>query len=297
MKNLFYETFKQWRNEDVTRMGAALAYYAALALLPMMLLSTAALGALYGPEAAENQILQQVRQIIGPQASVVVQDAIHNVGSELGLNSLTAVVSTLLLLFSATGVFRHLKDSLNIIWGVKPKPQSKMRGFIQNSLISLAFVMGLGLGILILLLLNAALFTFVRSMNHLMPDLKSVQLWQAIGMLGLYSTTMLVFALVYKVLPDAHIAWGDVWSGAAVTAFLFTVGQLMIGFFFGFLSRLDTIYGAASALMIALIWVHLSAHILLFGAEFTQVYANMYGSKISSNSIESEAIPLTIGTD
>jgi membrane protein len=196
-------------------------------------------------------------------------------------------MSTVILLFSATGVFRHLKDALNVIWSVPPKSKNKVKGFVRDSMVSLLFVMGLGLVLLLLLAVNVAFFSFIRSLGSAMPDLQSVHLWQLFGFALLFLVTIIGFAIVYKVLPDAEISWRDVWAGAVVTSLMFTIGQYVIGLLFS-LSSIDTIYGAASALMIILIWVHVSAHILLFGAEFTQVYANKYGSKIVSTVAKNE---------
>jgi membrane protein len=277
--HLFRETFRQWREEDITRLGAAIAYYAAFSLLPLLLVTTAIAGVLFGPERAEHDIVEGIHNLIGPQAAQTIRYAVESIGGNPGAQSLTTIFSVLAVLYGATGMFRHLKNALNIIWNVPPRTPSKVRGFIRDTVVSFGFVLGMGVLLLVVLIVNAALLSLVWSLDRAMPEVEHIRLWQAGAALLLFLATLFVFATIYRVLPDAHVRWRDVWVGAAITALLFSLGQLAIGAFLSS-SSLDTIYGAASALMFILLWAYLTAHLILLGAEFTQVYANRYGSKI-----------------
>ncbi len=281
---LLRETFEAWRAEDITRMGAAVAFYAAFSLMPMLIVATAVGGMLFGQEEAENGIISALREVVGAEASQTLREVIENVnGSEAATGSLLTVFGVIGALYGATGVFRHLKNALNTIWEVPPTTPNKVKGFVQDTLVSMLLVMALGTGLMLVLVVNGFLWTYVRSLSNIYSEADYIRLWQALGALMLFAFTTLIFVVIYKVMPDAHIAWGDVTVGALITALLFTIGQVVIGIMFS-QSNLDTLYGAASAFMFMLTWVFVSSHIVLFGAEFTQVYANRHGEKITPQS-------------
>jgi membrane protein len=189
------------------------------------------------------------------------------------------VISVLALLNGATGFFRHLKNALNVIWSVPPAEPTKVRGFLRDTLLSLVAVVGLGIALLLMMVLHGVLFAMLQSLDRIFPNTNLLPLWQFFGGVILFLFTLLMFVLIYKLLPDAEISWKDVWVGALVTAVLFTIGQFLLVLYVT-ASSIESVYGATSVLIIILTWVYFSAHLLLFGAEFTQVYANQRGSKI-----------------
>lgn len=274
------ETVRQWRAEDVTRMGAALAYYTAFSLVPLFVLSVTMASVIFGAEQVESQVIRSIREVIGQETAQTLRDALTTVRISSEFNPISTLFSTAALILGATGMFRHLKDSLNVIWNVPRPENSKMRGFIRDSVISLLMVMGFGLLLLLVLFSSFVLFAVVRSLDFWFPQLQYIRLFQAFGLVMLVLVAVVIFALIFKILPDAHVTWGDVWAGAALTALLFTTGQFAIALFMSS-ATFETFYGTASILLIVLVWVYVSAHLVLFGAEFTQVYANRYGSKIT----------------
>lgn len=275
------ETVRQWREEDIIRLGASVAYYAVFSLIPILLLGAAILSVFYSPEQTENRIYRTVQAAFGDEAAAAIEDAIEAINQNGGFKSVTALVSAFSLVFASTGMFRQLKSSLNVIWNVPPPTPNKVRNFIRDTVQSFFLTLGLGILLLLAMVSNAVMLSVVGSLGTIMPDLTALRLWQIAGVAALFVVTTVIFAVIYKYLPDAHIAWRDVWIGAAATALLFTLGQYGLGLLLN-PHRMNTIYGAASALMFVFIWVNISAHLILFGAEFTQVYANRLGSKIQT---------------
>jgi membrane protein len=279
LSDLTRETVKQWRQEEITRMGAALAFCAAFSFLPMLLVATALASALFGSQKVEHQIVQSLRQVVGMEAAQTLQDAVRNITRESSISSVTTLVSSLILLVGAGLFFRHLRGSLNIIWGVPSLPRGQVQRFLWDTVLAFGAVVGTGLLLLVVLVVNTGLFVLLQSLDRVSANIALIPLWQALGVGLLFGFTFVLFAAIYKILPDAHIAWRDVWIGAALTAFLFTVGQSLIVLYLR-TTTIDTIYGAGGAIVVLLAWMYVSAHLILFGAEFTQVYANYRGNKI-----------------
>lgn len=278
---LLRETFRQWREEDIVRLGASVAYYAVFSLIPLLLISAAIFSVVAGAEQTENRVSQTVNSLFGDEAANAAEDAVEAVNENGGFRSATTLISIITLALASTGMFRQLKSSLNVIWNVPPPTPSKVKNFLRDTAQSFLLALGLGLLLLFVMTGSAASLSALGSLRALKPDLNAVLLWQIGGVILMYFLTTVLFAIIYKYLPDAHIAWRDVWIGAVVTALLFTLGQFGLGLLLD-PQRLNTIYGAASALMIVFIWVNVSAHLILIGAEFTQVYANMLGSRIQT---------------
>jgi membrane protein len=278
--HLLRETVRQWYAEDLTRLGAALAYYAAFSFVPLLLIGTSIAGLLFGEQQVENQLVQRIVELIGSESGQTIRDSVQAITGDANRSGLTTVLSVVALIFGATGLFRHLKESLNIIWSVPPAERNKVRGFIRDSVLALLMMVGLGVLLIGVLILNTALLSLVESIIADAPQLQWIR--HVAGVALMIAVMTLVFAALFKSLPDAHVTWRDVWVGAAVTALLFTIGQFVLGLFLRN-NTLDTIYGAASTFVLILIWVHITAHVVLFGAEFTQVYANEYGAKITAD--------------
>lgn len=280
---LLKDTFNAWSNDKVPRHGAALAYYTVLSLIPLLVVLIAMIGVVFGQEAGQGYILDQIQNLVGPQSAEAIKEMIQR-ASEPSTGIIAATLALVTLLFGATSVFAQLQDSLNSIWGVKPKEGRGLWGLIQDRFLSFAALLGTGFLLLVSLSLSAALSAVGKWMGGWLPAPELVL--QGGELILSLSVITGLFAMIFKLLPDARVAWSDVWTGAALTALFFTIGKFAIGLYLG-KSDVGTAYGAAGSLVIVLIWVYYSSQILLFGAEFTQVYANRVGARIvpSENAI------------
>ena len=273
---LHKDTFSAWSEDKVPRHGAALAYYTVFSLVPLLVAIIAMIGFIFGREAAEGYILGQIGSLIGPQSAEAIKDMIRRANEpSTGLLATSAATGTLLL--GASGAFAQLQDSLNSIWGVRPKEGRGLWGLIRDRFLSLATLVGTGFLLLVSLVLSAGLAAFGKWFGEWLPAPELVL--QVLELFVSLAVITGLFALIFKVLPDARVGWSDVWVGAALTALLFTIGKFAIGLYLG-KSDIGSAYGAAGSLVILLVWVYYSAQILLFGAEFTQVYANRLGKHI-----------------
>lgn len=278
--NLLKATATEWNRDGAPRLGAALAYYAIFSLAPLLIIAVAISGSVFGREAATGQIVWQIQGLVGHDTAVAIQAMIDK-SDEPTTNVVTSLVGIVVLLFGASGVFGELQQSLNTIWDVKPKPDRGIWAAIKDKFLSFTMVLGTGFLLLISLVISAGLSALGGLITRMMPGMDI--LTQIINIVLSFAIITALFALIFKYVPDAHIAWRDVWIGGAVTALLFTVGKALIGFYIGY-SSLSSTYGAAASLAVILLWVYYSAQILFFGAEFTQVFANTYGSRIRSQS-------------
>ncbi len=274
--NLLKQTFSSWSSDKVPRHGAALAYYTVLSLVPLLVVIIGMIGLIFGQEAAQGYIVEQIAALVGPQSAAAIKDMIQR-ANQPTTGIVATVVATATLLLGASGVFGQLQDSLNTIWGVQPKEGRGIWGLIKDRFISFAALLGTGFLLLVSLVLSAALAAFGKWFGGWLPAPEVVL--QVLEFLISFAVITALFAMTFKTLPDAQVAWRDVWVGAALTAMLFTVGKFAIGLYLG-KSDVGSAYGAAGSLVILLVWVYYSAQILLFGAEFTQVYANAVGSRI-----------------
>lgn len=270
-------TFSEWQNDNAGRLAAALSYYTIFSLAPILIIAIAVAGVIFGQEAAQGEIVRQLQGTIGTEGAETIETMIENT-RETGSGIWATLISLGVLLFGATGLFNQLQSSLNTIWNVKPKPGRGIKGMLQDRFLSFAMILTIGFLLLVSLVLSAALAAFGNYFSHLVPDML-MGLWQVLDFLISFGVITVLFAMIYKVLPDVKIGWSDVWLGAIVTALLFVVGKTLIGLYLGN-SAVGSTYGAAGSLVILLLWINFSAQILFFGAEFTQVYANRYGSRI-----------------
>lgn len=272
---LFKETFTQWLEHKAPRLAAALAYYMVFSLAPLLIIAIAIAGAIFGKDAARGEIVTQISGFVGQDAASVIEKAISN-ASQPDLSNIASLISVAVLLFGASGVFAQLQDALNTIWGVQPRPGRVVRQFISKRILSFAMVVGLGFFVILSLLLTAAISAL--SQLELLPGFP--WLWKFLSLAVSFGLVTLFFALVFKFLPDAKIAWSDVGMGAIMTSILFAIGRSLLGWYLGQTSFAST-YGAAGSLIVLLAWVYYSAQILFLGAEFTEVYARKYGSHIT----------------
>lgn len=276
MLDLLKETVAKWQEDNASRLAAALAYYTVFSLAPLLIIAIAVAGFFWSDQAAQGLIFEQIRGVLGPNAAQLVQTMIENVGDR-GSGILGSVIGVATLLLGAAGVFVQLQGALNEVWDVMQDPDAGFMSTIVDRLLSFGMVLAIGLLLLASLVLSAALSTVGQFIADLSPNLQIVG--QVVDFVVSFGVITVLFGLIYKVLPHVEIAWGDIWIGAAVTAFLFTVGKLFLGMYIGRASY-GSVFGAAGSLVVILIWIYYSAQILFFGAEFTQVYARRRGSRI-----------------
>ena len=274
--DLFKAALADWSEDKASRLAASLSYYSAISLAPLLIVLLGIAGLTIGREAASGQITSQLQGLLGEQSARVIQDIIAN-ANKPSTGIISTVIGTVILLLGASGVFGALQDGLNTVWEVQPKPGRGVLGIIKDRFLSMAMVLGVGFLLLVSLVLSAALSALGKYLGGLLP-LPSLIL-QIINFVVSFGVITLLFALMFKVLPDVEISWRDVWIGAAITAGMFAVGKLLIGLYLG-RSAVGTAYGAAGSLIVILIWIYYSAQILFFGAELTQVYTNRYGSRL-----------------
>jgi membrane protein len=277
----FYDVIKttviEWIDDKVPQMGAALAYYTVFSIAPFLVIVISVAGLIFGEEAARQAIAEEIQLTVGGEVAGAIDKLVGNAATPQGY-TIATVVGVVVLLFGASGVFVQLQDSLNTIWKVVPKPGRGVRGVVRDRFLSFAVVLGTGFLLLVSLVFSAGLSALTK---HLAADALpgGVQFWQLTNELVSLVFITLLFALIYKILPDAKIAWRHVWTGAAVTAVLFTIGKSLIGFYLG-QSGTVSAFGAAGSLVVILVWVYYSAQIILFGAEFTRVLSMKSGLRI-----------------
>lgn len=261
-------TAERWWEDKVPRLGAALAFYSMLSIGPLLLIVTAIAGLVFGREAVTGRLAVQLESLVGKDAADMLQVVVANsYQQDTGL--VAAMIGIGMLLFAASGVFAQLQDALNTIWGIK----SQNRPFwyiFKDRFLSFTMVLGTGFLLMTSLAISAGLAAFGEMFFGRFETFATVL--ELLNFLISFSVITALFALIFKVLPDTHIQWRDVWLGAMLTAALFTIGKLLIGLYLG-KSALSSTYGAAGSLVIILIWVYYSSQILFFGAEFTQVYS------------------------
>lgn len=272
---LLQATFKAWHDDKVPLWAAALAYYTAFSLAPLLVIAIAIAGAFFGADAARGEVVGQIRGLVGQQGAEAIQAMLQNTQQPGSGGIVATVVGIGALLLGASGVFGQLQDAMNAIWGVAPKPGRGIRFMLQNRFLSFAMVLVIGFLLLVSLVLSAGLAAFGSLLGQLFPTL--VILSQVINFMISFAVMTVLFALIYKVMPDVKIPWRFLWTGAIATALLFNMGKFLIGLYLGSGSVSST-YSAAASLGIILLWVYYSAQILLLGAEFTKVYAQRYGA-------------------
>ena len=277
---LLKEAFTEWQKDKASILAAALAYYTVFSITPLLVIAISIAGAVFGQEAAQGEIVQQINQLVGQQGAEVIETALAN-ADRPKLSSIASIISIILLFVGASGVFAQLQQALNIVWNVKAKPDEGIWGFIRNRLLSFGMVLAIGFLLLVSLILSAMLSGIGKLEINLLPGLTAI--WQVVNFALSFGSIALLFALIYKLLPDVRIRWKDVVVGSVITALLFTIGKFLIGLYLG-RGSLGSAYGAAGSLIVFLAWVFYSAQILLFGAELTQVYARHYGRKIRPDS-------------
>jgi membrane protein len=278
--NLLKETFVEFNDDNAVKLSASLSYYTIFALPPLLIIIITICGFFFGEEAVTGQLYGQINRLVGNEAAVQIQEAIKNVQlSDSGL--FVTVFGVVMLLVGASGVFAEIQSSINFIWGLRAKPNKGLKKFIQNRIMSFSMIVSVGFLMLVSLMLNATLDILNERLKLYLPD-ATVYLFYVINLVIVFVSITLLFAIIFRTLPDGAIKWKDAFIGASCTAVLFMIGKFCIGFYLGN-SSVASVYGAAGSIIVILVWVYYSAIILYFGAEFTKVYAKSYGGEIAPN--------------
>jgi membrane protein len=285
--DLIKKTYKEWSEDKASRLAAALAYYTVFSIPPLIVIAIGIASYFIERQTVEEVLTTQFGSLMGSQGEEAITTILES-AEEPGRGELVpTIVSVALLLFGASGVFVQLQDALNTIWDVKPHPKRGFMGMIKDRFLSFTMVLAVGFILLVSLMLSTLLATFGNFVGGLISDAE-VLLW-IVNFVFSFAAIAILFALIFKTVPDVEISWRDVWIGAVLTAFLFKIGEYALSFYF---DRSDptSAFGAAGSVILLLLWVYYSAQILFFGAEFTQVYTNEYGLGMKPNE---DAIALT----
>jgi membrane protein len=267
-----------WLDDDAPTLGAALAFYTLFSLAPVLIVAVSVAGLVFGHKAAQGEIVRQFQGLMGTQGATAIEIILQSTNRP-GLGVLATALSLIAILVGASGAFNELQDAFNIIWKVH-STKSFWRVALRHRVFSLGLVVATGFLLLTSLVITASLSAAERLVGTLLPI--SIVVLQSMNFVFSFVVITLLFALMFKLIPDTIIPWRDVWMGAAVTSLLFTVGKVLIGFYLGH-SALTSAYGAAASLVVFLIWIYYSAQILLFGAEITHVYALKYDPRLATD--------------
>lgn len=276
---LLKNTYEEWNDDRAPLMAAALAYYTIFSLAPLAIIMIAIAGLFFGEKAAHGELVAGIQGMVGEHGAHVIQGLISSSASKKA-GVLAAAIGFATMMFGASKLFGALQDALNSVWEIET-PKGGFKGMIRKRLISMGVVLMSGLLLIASLFAGTALAAVRTVVGDLIPGIG--YLFVLINFLLPFLLTTTLFALIFKVLPDAKVAWRDVWIGAAATSFFFAIGQMLISFYLGSKNMAST-YGAAGSLVVLIFWINLAAQIFLYGAEFTQVYAGRYGSRIEPRS-------------
>lgn len=275
---LLRETVREWRQDECLQLGAALSYYTIFSLAPLLVVTIAIVALVFGERMAQGEVLGRVESLVGPDTAAQVRQMIQH-ASQPRAGVLATVAGLAMTVLGASGVFGQLQRALNVIWNVKRVSGRGVRGALLDRLSAFSMLLLVGFLLLISLGVGAALAALSGRIAGLFPG--AVVATHLADLVTSFAVTSLLFALLFKVLPDVKIRWSDVGLGAAFTALLFALGRLAISTYLGHTSG-TSIYGAASSLVVLLLWIYYSSQLLFFGAEFTQVYTRRYGSHRST---------------
>jgi membrane protein len=283
IKNTFgilKESFKEFSEDECTSLAAALSYYTVFSLPALLVIIIWIVGVIWGQEAATGQIQQQVSGMLGPEGGAEIETMIQSAGSRTAGGLMAKILGIGALIFGATGAFGQLQYSINKIWEVEPDPeQGGVKRMALKRVLSFGMVLAIAFLLMVSLVLSAAIAAFGSMLDNMLPGFFSEAVLQGLNLLISLAVFTLLIAAIYKVLPDAVVAWSNVWVGAFATALLFTIGKFLIGLYLGN-SEIGSTYGAAGSIVLILVWVYYSSLIVFFGAEFTQVWAKHQGTRI-----------------
>ncbi|WP_153798969.1 YihY/virulence factor BrkB family protein [Foetidibacter luteolus] len=277
---LIKDTFAGFADDKITRLSGSLAYFTVFSMGPLLVVIISLCGIFLEREAVEGRVYTVLQDFVGSDTAAQLQQIIKN-ASVAGKGKIAAVIGTITLLIGATTVFAEIQDSINDIWGLKAKPKKGWVKLLQNRLLSFSVIIGLGFLLLVSLTLSGIVESISGSLQEKFPGV-TVVFFYVLNLVITFGISMLIFAVIFKVLPDARIKWRDVFSGALVTAVLFLLGKFLISLYVS-KTNVGSTYGAAGSLVVLLVWVYYSSIILYLGAEFTKAYSIKYGSQIHPN--------------
>jgi len=284
--DLIKTSFKEWKEDNASRLAAALAYYTIFSISPLLIIALAIAGQFIDQSVVRDQLMTQISGLVGQQGADIISTMLQNAHRPTtGL--LASIFGIVTLLMGASGFFGELQGALNTIWEVTPKPNRGIWGTIKDRFFSFTMVLGLSFLLLVSLVISTALSALN---NYITGNVASASILLGVVNFAIsFGVVALIFALIFKFIPDVEIAWRDVWFGSVVTALLFMVGKTAIGIYLG-TSSVASSYGVAGSLVVLLLWIYYSAQILFLGAEFTQVFADKYGRHVQP---DSNAIPMS----
>jgi membrane protein len=274
---LLKQTVREFHNDNCIKLSASLSYYTIFAMGPMLIIIIACAGIFWGRDAVAGNLYNEIKGLIGSEAALQIQDIVANI-QQTKQSTTAAIVGVILLVIGATGVFVEIQDSINYIWSIRAKPKKGWLKFLTNRLISFSLIISCAFILLVSLLVNALVEILSDRLQVYFKNVTIVSFY-VINLLIIFVIISSLFAIIFKVLPDATIKWKDVIVGAAFTAFLFMVGKFLIGLYLG-KTNIGLAYGAAGSIIVIISWVYYSSLILYFGAEFTKVYAIRHGTGI-----------------
>jgi membrane protein len=274
------KSFSGFGDDKVTKLSGSLAYYTVFSMGPLLVVIISLCGLFLGREAVEGKVYHTLTGFVGSDTAAQLQEIIKN-ASIAGKSKIAAVIGTITLIIGATTVFAEIQDSINGIWGLKPKPKRGWLKMLKNRFLSFSVIISLGFLLLVSLGITTIIDGFSERLRAHFPDV-TVVVFYIVNLFITLAVTALIFAVIFKVLPDAEIRWKDVAAGALATAILFMLGKFAISFYIS-KSNVGSTYGTAGSLVVLLLWVYYSSIILYFGAEFTKAYAVQYGSEIHPN--------------
>jgi len=278
--NIFKKAGASFVADNGMKLSASLSYYTIFSLCPILIIIMSLAGVVFGKDAVQGKIYHQIKGLVGSDAAIQVQEIIGNIEkSQHGTGG--AIIGAILLIFGATGVFTEIQDSINYIWSVKAKPKKGWLKYLSNRAISFSLLLGIGFVLLVALVINALMDILNDRLEKILPTY-SVYLFYVVSLIVILIIISLLFTIIFKVLPDAVIAWKDALVGAIFTTVLFLIGKFLIGYYLGN-SNIGITYGTAASIVIILLWVYYSSIILYFGAEFTRMYAIHAGKGIKPN--------------
>lgn len=279
--NLLKQTAQEWSDNNALRLSAALSYYSVFSIAPLLVLSVGIAGWFFGPTAVEGHLNDQLKDYVGSQPAQTIQSMVQST-SQPETSLMATIIGLTTLLLGASGVFGQLKDALNVIWGVQPKPGLGWRSFVRERLLSFGMVLVIGF----LLLVSFVMTTLLAAFSHWVAVIVQLPawVWGGGGAFVSLAVVTILFALIFKVLPDARVDWKHLWSGAIFTAILFDAGKFGLAYYLGRESTSSS-FGAAGSVVLLLLWVYYASCILLFGAQFTKVYALADGMAIKPTNI------------
>lgn len=271
------DSFSGFSNDKVPKLSASLAYCTVFSFPPLLIVITYACSLFFGRDAVEGSIYNQIKSFVGDDTAKQLQQIIKNATLSSSSN-MAIIIGIIMLIVGATAIFGEVQDSINTIWGLKPKPKMGLKLMIKNRLLSFGVIGSLGFLLLVSLGISALVAGLGHKLQNLLPGLTIILIY-IINILVTFGITTIFFAVIFKVLPDAENKWGEVWAGALLTTILFNLGKFAIAFYIS-KSKVGSTYGTSGALVILLVWIYYSSLILYFGAEFTKSWIVKYSDGV-----------------